>query len=155
MREPNEFQLKAREMTNRHRDGFGIGEAQRASCGKKARHSRAFRLFEFCSTVHFASCAIRARPDATPSGSRRCLVNDVASAQRASAPARRAHRLQRGLAVAAAIASSTVRIEPRIWVRRDLLTAVRRAILRVAFFAEDVLAMFSQILQRPPSGGPG
>src|SRR3569623_777203 len=42
------------------------------------------------------------------------------------------------------IASSTVRTAPRIWVRRDLLTAVRRAILRVAFLAEVVLAM-SQI----------
>src|SRR4051812_17930984 len=42
------------------------------------------------------------------------------------------------------IASSTVRTEPRIWVRRDLLTMVRRAILRVAFLAEVVLAM-SQI----------
>src|SRR6476620_7664727 len=42
-----------------------------------------------------------------------------------------------------AIASSTVRTAPRIWVRRDLLTAVRRAILRVAFLAEVVLAMVS------------
>src|SRR3569833_1140121 len=40
-----------------------------------------------------------------------------------------------------AMASSTVRTAPRIWVRRDLLTAVRRAILRVAFLAEVVLAM--------------
>src|ERR1700759_2680756 len=41
------------------------------------------------------------------------------------------------------IASSTVRTAPRIWVRRDLLMMVRRAILRVAFLAEVVLAMFS------------
>src|SRR3954447_6352865 len=41
------------------------------------------------------------------------------------------------------IASSTLRTAPRIWVRRDLLTIVRRAILRVAFLAELVLAMFS------------
>src|SRR3954452_19351964 len=41
------------------------------------------------------------------------------------------------------IASSTLRTAPRIWVRRDLLTAVRRAILRVAFLAEVVLAMVS------------
>src|SRR4030095_11684739 len=45
------------------------------------------------------------------------------------------------------IASSTVRTAPRIWVRRDLLTMVRRAILRVAFLAEVVLAMFSTILR--------
>ena len=36
----------------------------------------------------------------------------------------------------------------RIWVRRDLLMMVRRAILRVAFLAEVVLAMFSNILRR-------
>src|SRR3954470_9152903 len=40
------------------------------------------------------------------------------------------------------IASWTDRTAPRIWVRRDLLTMVRRAILRVAFLAEVVLAMF-------------
>jgi len=45
------------------------------------------------------------------------------------------------------IASSTDRTEPRIWVRRDLLMMVRRAILRVAFLAEVVLAM-SQISLR-------
>src|SRR6478752_10323786 len=39
------------------------------------------------------------------------------------------------------IAASTVRTAPRIWVRRDLLTMVRRAILRVAFLAEVVLAI--------------
>src|SRR5471032_792818 len=39
------------------------------------------------------------------------------------------------------IASSTDRTEPRIWVRRDLLMMVRRAILRVAFLAEVVLAI--------------
>src|ERR1700761_5390052 len=39
------------------------------------------------------------------------------------------------------IASSTVRTAPRIWVRRDLLMMVRRAILRVAFLAEVVLAI--------------
>src|SRR3569623_3034850 len=41
------------------------------------------------------------------------------------------------------IAASTKRTDPRIWVRRDLLIAVRRAILRVAFLAEVVLAMVS------------
>src|ERR1700742_4315794 len=41
------------------------------------------------------------------------------------------------------IASSTLRTAPRIWVRRDLLIAVRRAILRVAFLAEVVLAIVS------------
>src|ERR1700761_3967083 len=41
------------------------------------------------------------------------------------------------------IAASTVRTAPRIWVRRDLLMMVRRAILRVAFLAEVVLAMVS------------
>ena len=46
------------------------------------------------------------------------------------------------------IASSTVRTAPRISVRRDLLMMVRRAILRVAFFAEVVLAMISKILRR-------
>src|SRR3954469_688869 len=46
------------------------------------------------------------------------------------------------------IASSTVRTAPRIWVRRDLLTMVRRAILRVAFLAEVVLAMFSNFLRQ-------
>src|SRR4030081_1729471 len=53
------------------------------------------------------------------------------------------------------IASSTVRTAPRIWVRRDLLTMVRRAILRVAFLAEVVLAMFSIILRRSRSLGGG
>src|ERR1700759_2775529 len=42
------------------------------------------------------------------------------------------------------IASSTVRTAPRIWVRRDLLMMVRRAILRVAFLAEVVLAIFQK-----------
>src|SRR5436190_22177736 len=45
------------------------------------------------------------------------------------------------------MASSTTRTAPRIWVRRDLLTAVRRAILRVAFLAEVVLAIVSIILR--------
>src|SRR5258708_35596677 len=45
------------------------------------------------------------------------------------------------------IASSTIRTAPRIWVRRDLLIAVRRAILRVAFLAEVVLAIVSNILR--------
>src|ERR1700716_687917 len=48
------------------------------------------------------------------------------------------------------IASSTMRTAPRIWVRRDLLIMVRRAILRVAFLAEVVLGMFSNILRRGP-----
>lgn len=40
-----------------------------------------------------------------------------------------------------AIASSTVRQEDRMRERRALLTAVRRAITRVAFFADFVFAM--------------
>src|ERR1700757_4738570 len=48
------------------------------------------------------------------------------------------------------IASSTERTEPRISVRRDLLTMVRRAILRVAFLAEVVLAMLSKFLRQSP-----
>src|ERR1700710_2368617 len=47
------------------------------------------------------------------------------------------------------MASSTIRTEPRIWVRRDLLMMVRRAILRVAFFAELVLAMSYFLRQQP------
>ena len=43
----------------------------------------------------------------------------------------------------ASSASSTLRTEVRIWLRRDLLTAVRRAILRTAFCADLVLAMNS------------
>src|SRR5437763_14552692 len=46
------------------------------------------------------------------------------------------------------IASSTVRTAPRIWVRRDLLTTVRRAILRVAFLAEEVLAIAQKFLRQ-------
>src|SRR6516162_5994587 len=46
------------------------------------------------------------------------------------------------------IASSTDRTELRIWVRRDLLMMVRRAILRVAFLAEVVLAIFSIVLRQ-------
>src|SRR4029434_4278898 len=53
------------------------------------------------------------------------------------------------------IASSTVRTAPRIWVRRDLLMMVRRAILRVAFLAEEVLAMFSTILRLSSLGWSG
>src|SRR5207244_9810513 len=45
------------------------------------------------------------------------------------------------------IAASTTRTAPRIWVRRDLLIAVRGAILRVAFLAEVVLAIVSIILR--------
>src|SRR3954471_2383904 len=52
-----------------------------------------------------------------------------------------------------AIASSTVRTAPRIWVRRDLLMMVRRAILRVAFLAEVVLAIAQNFLQRRPVVG--
>src|SRR5258706_10565351 len=52
-----------------------------------------------------------------------------------------------------AIASSTDRTAPRIWVRRDLLMMVRRAILRVAFLAEVGLAIFSNILRRGPIVG--
>src|ERR1700759_2168952 len=44
------------------------------------------------------------------------------------------------------IASSTMRTAPRISVRRDLLITVRRAILRVAFLAEVVLAIVSNSL---------
>src|SRR3954454_12490727 len=51
------------------------------------------------------------------------------------------------------IASSTVRTAPRIWVRRDLLMMVRRAILRVAFLAEVVLAIAQNFLQRRPVAG--
>src|ERR1700761_4491245 len=53
------------------------------------------------------------------------------------------------------IASSTVRTAPRIWVRRDLLITVRRAILRVAFLAELVLAMVSNFLRRRLAAGQG
>src|SRR6478736_6697436 len=53
------------------------------------------------------------------------------------------------------IASSTVRTAPRIWVRRDLLTAVRRAILRVAFLAEVVLAMSQYPLRVPVASWSG
>src|SRR3981189_3492431 len=45
------------------------------------------------------------------------------------------------------IASSTVRTAPRIWVRRDLLMMVRRAILRVGFLAGVGFALFSNILR--------
>src|ERR1700759_4747737 len=45
------------------------------------------------------------------------------------------------------IASSTERTAPRISVRRDLLITVRRAILRVAFLAEVVLAIVSDSLR--------
>src|SRR5690606_530551 len=40
-----------------------------------------------------------------------------------------------------AIASSTLRIMVLMLLRRDRFTAVRRAILRIAFFAEGVLAI--------------
>src|SRR5689334_9592782 len=62
----------------------------------------------------------------------------------------------RFIAVAAAarspllIASSTVRTALRSLVRRALLTTVRRAILRVAFLAEVVLAISSNILRQVP-----
>src|ERR1700710_2558320 len=46
------------------------------------------------------------------------------------------------------IASSTVRTAPRIWVRRDLLMMVRRAIFRGAFLGGVGFAMFSNILRR-------
>src|SRR6202012_4412624 len=49
------------------------------------------------------------------------------------------------------IASSTLRTAPRIWVRRDLLITVRRAILRVAFLAEVVLAIVSNSLRVSPA----
>src|SRR6478609_9373259 len=52
------------------------------------------------------------------------------------------------------IASSTVRTVPRIWVRRDLLMRVRRAILRVAFLAEVVLAIFSNSFGGGRRGSP-
>src|SRR5579872_3963117 len=44
----------------------------------------------------------------------------------------------------AASASSTLRTKVRMSLRRDLLTAVRRSILRTAFFAELVLAIERQ-----------
>ena len=49
------------------------------------------------------------------------------------------------------MASSTLRKNVRTRERRDLLTAVRRAILRTIFLAEDVLAIFdiTQVLSRP------
>src|SRR5215510_10893705 len=49
------------------------------------------------------------------------------------------------------IASSTERTAVRSLVRRALLTTVRRAILRVAFLAEVVLAISSNILQQVPT----
>src|SRR5690606_8533710 len=54
----------------------------------------------------------------------------------------------------AAIASSTLRMKLRTRERRDLLTRVRAAILRVAFFAESVLAIdasLQNLTQTPPS----
>src|SRR5258708_33268763 len=51
------------------------------------------------------------------------------------------------------IASSTMRTAPRIWVRRDLLIMVRRAIFRVALFAEGGLGMVSNILLRVTGRG--
>src|SRR5438876_9940845 len=48
------------------------------------------------------------------------------------------------------IASSTERTAVRSLVRRALLTTVRRAILRVAFLAEVVLAISSNILRQVP-----
>jgi len=56
-----------------------------------------------------------------------------------------------GGGVLASSASSTLRTEVRIWLRRDLLTAVRRAILRTAFCADLVLAMNSVPSLRPSS----
>ena len=56
----------------------------------------------------------------------------------------------------AAIASSTVRHDERVRVRRALLTAVRRPMTRLAFFADLVFAMmFSefQLIFRRRSGG--
>ncbi len=41
----------------------------------------------------------------------------------------------------AAIASSTLRTQVRIWLRRDRLTSARRSILRTAFLAERVFAI--------------
>src|SRR5215813_10216197 len=49
------------------------------------------------------------------------------------------------------IASSTERTAVRSLVRRALLTTVRRAILRVAFLAEVVLAISSNILRQVPT----
>ncbi len=80
-------------------------------------------------------------------------MNDVPLLRPASAQARqRAHRLDGGLAVALGERFLDEGTEPRIWVRRDLLMMVRRAILRVAFFAEDVLAM---LLTDPSAAGLG
>src|SRR5271166_1564850 len=47
-----------------------------------------------------------------------------------------------------AIASSTLRTKVRISVRRDLLTAVRRMVWRAAFWADFVLAMELDFLNR-------
>src|SRR5260370_41828012 len=48
------------------------------------------------------------------------------------------------------IASSTLRNDERMRERRALLTRVRRAILRVAFLADLVLAIGVSVCVRPP-----
>src|SRR5665648_408172 len=56
-----------------------------------------------------------------------------------------------------AIASSTLRTEPRMRLRRVLFSTVRRMVWRTAFFADLVLAI-SRILEggfRPAEGGEG
>src|SRR5680860_790912 len=45
-----------------------------------------------------------------------------------------------------AIASSTLRTEPRMWLRRALFSTVRRMVWRTAFFADLVLAI-SRLLE--------
>jgi hypothetical protein len=55
-----------------------------------------------------------------------------------------------------AIASSTLRTIVRMRERRALLISVRRAILRAAFFAEEVLAIVvPSVVPRPDLGFPG
>jgi hypothetical protein len=49
----------------------------------------------------------------------------------------------------AAIASSTLRTQVRIWLRRDRLTSARRSILRTAFLAERVFAIKKHPGYRP------
>jgi hypothetical protein len=53
------------------------------------------------------------------------------------------------------MASSTLRTEERMWLRRALFSAVRRAIWRTAFFADLVLAilMILEAAPGPPKGG--
>src|SRR5690606_12795024 len=53
-----------------------------------------------------------------------------------------------------AIASSTLRMKVRMRLRRDLLVAVRAAILRVAFWADGVLAISVLLIVQPDGRAP-